>query len=154
MNKVLVQNAQHDVDGYQRRQNQIRLGRQRSLKRLRRSLKAPMDRGWQNHRALRPLNRFDRIAQRHTGSQVEGDGDCRKLSLMRYRQRRRRWRVMRKRSERNRLSRVGPNVDVFERIRALLELRIDLHQRVVLIEGLVQYGNISLAKGRVKRAVN
>ena len=80
---VLVEDAQDDVDGGQRREDQVRLGGQRVLKGLRGSLKAA-DEWWLGKPISRSisLNGGDCVSQGDIGGQVEGEGDRGKLALM------------------------------------------------------------------------
>ena len=132
---VLVENSQHDVDGDQRRQDQVGLGGQRVLKGLRRALKARMNGGRHDHRALHVLNGDHgvcpsgtfgaRLKEKVTAGNCpwwatasEVIEDC----------------VVREGAERNLLAGGGTDVDILERVGTLLELRIDLHHHVVLVD--------------------
>ena len=73
MDEALVQYAQHDIDGDQRREDQHWLVAQRSLKRLRRALKAAANGGGQAQVVLDLLDTLDRVAERHAGRKIERD---------------------------------------------------------------------------------
>ena len=71
MNVAFIQNAQNDVDGHQRRQNQDRLVRERSLESLRGSLKGRLNTRRQSDFVLGQVHRFHRVAQRRIRRKVE-----------------------------------------------------------------------------------
>ena len=85
---VLVENAEHDVDGDQRGQDQIRLRVQGGLKGLRGSLEARTNRGWQSEAALQLLDRGDTLSQRSIQRHIEGEGYGGEGTLMGNRKRR------------------------------------------------------------------
>src|SRR5579864_8849044 len=61
---------------------------------------------------------------------------------------------MRKGAERNSLPGRGMDVDVFERVRTLLELGIDFHHDMVLVDALINCGDLPLAKRIVERVID
>src|SRR6202050_1803441 len=88
MNLALVKNTQHDIDGYERRQNQYRLVAQRRLERCRSALKRGLNTERHSDFLLGLFNRLGRFAQGSVGRQIEGQRHHRELSLMVDRQRR------------------------------------------------------------------
>ena len=79
---TFVENAQHDVHRDQRRQNQDRFVGQRRLERGGRALKGRLNTERHTDILLDFVNRFRGVAERSIGSEIERDGDDRKLSLM------------------------------------------------------------------------
>src|SRR6185437_16801465 len=88
VNEALVENAEHDVDGDDRRQDQEKLIGKRRLKRERCALEAGDDAWWQADIDLCLLDRGYRSSKRGSRSKVEGHRGCGKLPEMRYLQRR------------------------------------------------------------------
>ena len=89
MDVALVENAQHDVDGRQRRQHQQELIVERLLEGARRSLEGPVQGRGHADLAHRVVHELHGIAQRLAGRQVEGDGAGDEHALMVHGQRRR-----------------------------------------------------------------
>jgi hypothetical protein len=71
MDKALVEDAEDDIDGENRRCNQQRLGRQRALKCLSRALERSLYRFRKTDLPRRLIDCVDRIAQRGAGREVE-----------------------------------------------------------------------------------
>ena len=63
--EALVKNAQHDIDGQQRSQDQQRFAGQRVLERSGRALKTSVDGGRKTDAALGVVNHLGRIAERN-----------------------------------------------------------------------------------------
>src|ERR1700748_3728051 len=82
MNVTLVENAQDNVNRDDGRENEQRFIGQRSQKRLRRALEGRLNAGGHLKFLLRLVNGLGRLAQGRAGSEVEGNGHGRKLSLM------------------------------------------------------------------------
>ena len=82
MDIALIEDAEDDVDGEQRRENEDGLARQRLAEGLRRARETGADPGRQAHFRFHFGDGVDRLAQRHSGSEIEGERDGRELSLM------------------------------------------------------------------------
>src|ERR1700722_4580076 len=122
MNVVLIENSEHKVDRDQRRQDQVGLRGEGGLKRLRRALKARMNRSWDDHGMFHILNRNYCVPEGNTGLEIEGEGDRRKLSLVGDGERGHRRLIVREGAEWNLLPRGRTDIDILERVGALLEL--------------------------------
>src|SRR5437868_346673 len=114
MDVALVQNAEHDVHSYQRRQDQPHFIGKRRLERCGRPLEAGVDAGWHADLLLSLLDRLNSFAERLTRSEIKGDGGCRKLPLMVDRERRARARESSEGTERYIRSGRRVHVDVPE----------------------------------------
>jgi hypothetical protein len=88
VNEALIEHAQHDVDGDDRRQNQEELIGKRRLKRERSALEAGDHAGGQGDVDLRLLDRLDRVAESSARRKVERHRGRRELPEMRDLQRR------------------------------------------------------------------
>ena len=88
MDQALVQNAQHDINGEQRRPDQNRLIVERFLIGLRGAGEFAGDVGGQAHLDLRLVDGGHGVAQRDAFRQIERKRGRRELSLMRQRNRR------------------------------------------------------------------
>jgi len=82
MDEALVQDAEHDVNGDQRGQNEIRLVLERVLEGLRGSLEAGVDGRGHAQLTLGFFQSCDGVAQGHVGRQVEGERNRRVLALV------------------------------------------------------------------------
>ena len=82
MDVALVQHAQHDVHGDDRRQDQQQRVVERGLERERRALEARLHAGRQADLPFRGANRIHRVAQRGAGREIERNGRRRKLAEM------------------------------------------------------------------------
>src|SRR5690349_17113495 len=131
MHDTLVQHSQNDIDRRQRGENQYWLTRERILKCLRSTLEPTMHRGRHTHLPFYGGERIDCLSERHIGSQVEGNCDRRKLSLVRNRNRSLRHFEVRKRTQRYLDSARRLNVDTAQSVRTLAKTRIDLHNDVI-----------------------
>ncbi len=87
VNEALVQDAEDDIDGDERGEDQIRLIPQRILKCLRGSLESRVDCGGHAQVALSFFEGGNGITQSHVWRQVESKRDGRILALMIHRQR-------------------------------------------------------------------
>ena len=153
---ALVQHAQHDVDGDQRREDQERLVGQRRLERLRpcpgsrRRCSAGMPSS-----SLACVDRLHRLAQRGAGREVERDRDHRELPLVVDRQRRVGLLDARERAQRHhaRRRRSGCRCRCRSSGR-LLELRLHLQHDVVLVELREHRRDLPLPEGVVQRVVD
>src|SRR5437660_3546053 len=146
MDVVLVENSQHNVDGNERRQDQVGLRSEGRFKHLRGALKTRMTRSRHDHRAYHVLNRDYGLSERDIRGKIKGKGYRRKLPLVGNCQRRHRGLVMRECAERNFLTSRGVDVDILERIGTLLELLSHFHHNVILINSLIDGGDLPLAK--------
>ena len=82
MNEALVENAQHDVDGDQRGQNQQGFVGERVLEGCRGSLKIRLQAGREIQLFRHIVDVVDGRAQRGVGREVERNGDGRELPLV------------------------------------------------------------------------
>src|SRR6266436_2832358 len=154
MNVALVQNAENDVDGYESSQDEDGFIGQG----LEKSCRGPLEGGLNARRhvqfLLRGVDGVYGVAKRPVGSQIERKSDHRKLPLMIERQSRVARVKPRERAERD-LRAVGRfYINIFQRIRILLELRVHFEDHVILIELSKNRGDLPLAKSIVKRVVN
>ena len=154
MDVTLVQNAENNVNGDHRGENQDWLVRERAEEGGRRALKRGLD-AWRHVQfLLGALDGVDGVAQGGVRSQIEGKRDHGKLALVIQGQRRSARIEMRECAEGN-LCAVGRfHVNVFQGVRILLELRIHLEDNVILIELRKDGGDLALAEGVVKRVIN
>ena len=89
MDVALVENAQHDIDGRQRRQHQQELAVERLLEGPRRSLEGPVQGRGHADLAHRVVHVLNGIAQGFAGRQVEGNGAGHEHALVVHGERRR-----------------------------------------------------------------
>ena len=82
MDEALVQNAEHDIGGEDRGENQDALPFERILEHLRGALETGGDGRRQIAVAFELLNLLHRLAKRDAGRKVERDGDRGLLALM------------------------------------------------------------------------
>src|SRR5271168_5022522 len=82
MNIALIEHAENDVHGHQRRQDQVGLALQGALKGLGGTLEVAVDRRGQTHLYRSPVDGSDGIAECRTGCEIERQRHCRKLTLM------------------------------------------------------------------------
>jgi len=101
VDQALVQNAEHDVNGNQRGEDEIGFVAERILKGLRGTLECPMDGTGHAHVALDFFKRGDRVAEGHVGRQVKCERDGGILALVVYLERGALRVIMRNRRERN-----------------------------------------------------
>ena len=149
---ALVQDAEHDVDGDDRREDQRALVGQRCLEGACRSLEFGADGLGQTNLASGRLDRAHRFAKRRAGSEVERQGDGGKLRLMIEDQRRARRRPIGNGSKRDVAAR--PNVDTGERVGTASILGRELEDDVVLIELREDGRHLPLAERRIERVVH
>src|SRR6266403_4219495 len=154
MNVALVQNAENDVDGYESRQDEDGFIGQGLEKSSRRALESGLNARRHVQFLLRGIDGVYGVAKRPIGSQIERESHDGKLALMIERQSGVARIKAREGAERD-LRAVGRfYINIFQRIRILLELRIDFHDHVILIELGKNRGDLALAKSVVKRVVN
>src|SRR6266478_6823026 len=154
MNVALVQNAENDVDGYESSQDEDGFIGQG----LEKSCRGPLEGGLNARRhvqfLLRGVDGVYGVAKRPVGSQIERKSDHRKLPLMIERQSRVARVKPREGAERD-LRAVGRfYINIFQRIRILLELRVHFEDHVILIELRENGRDQALAESVVKRVVN
>ncbi len=156
MDVALIEHAEDHIDHHERGRDQDRLARQRGLEGLRIALEAGDDGVRHPHVVRGLLNGGDRFAERHAGAQVERQGRCRELRLMRHQERADGVGVeIDQRRQRHELpGRRRLDVDLVERIRVLLQQRQDFeydeirgHLREILRD-------VGLAEGVVERGVD
>src|ERR1700682_3407580 len=82
VNEALIENAEHDIDHEDRRDDQERLARERILEHRRGALKAGRDAQGQIRLLFDFLNLRHRVTERHARFQVEGNRNRRKLLQM------------------------------------------------------------------------
>ena len=133
----------------------MRLVGERGLERLRGALEAAADRGRQSELGLGGLDLVDRVAERAAGRQVEGDRHRWELALVVDLEGRGRRRVAGERRERHEraVARRG-RARTSRPSRVLPELRVHLHDHVVLVERGVHRRDLALAEGVVERVVD
>ena len=88
VNEALVQDAEYDVDGNERREDENWLIGKRVLECSGCSLEFSLNAGRQFRVGLGLINGFDSVAERDTGREVEREGHDGKLTLMIQRERR------------------------------------------------------------------
>src|SRR6266566_1152351 len=154
MDVAFVQNAENDVNGDDRSKNQDWLIRKRPEEGRRGPLKRALNAGWHVQFLLRAVDGVNRIAQRCAWSEVEGERHDGKLALVVPSERRIPGVEMREGTERDLRAVGGFDVKVFQRVRILLELRIDFQDHVILIQLREDGGDLALAVGIVKRVVD
>src|SRR5581483_9260163 len=96
---ALVEDAEHDVDGDERGEDEQRLVGERGLEGLGGALEARADARREPEVARRLLDGGDGLAEGDAGGEVEGERDGGELALVVHRERRRRRREMRERRE-------------------------------------------------------
>ncbi len=82
MDEALVEHPQDHIDRDQGGQDEDRLGRQRLLERLGGALEGAGQAGRRAEAGAGVVDQLGRLAQRHAGRQVEGEGDGRILALV------------------------------------------------------------------------
>src|SRR5204862_4849123 len=117
-----VEDAEHDVDGDERGQDEDGLIGQRVLKRLGRALEARPNGGRQADVTFGTLDGGHRVAERDARGQIERERDRREEALMVHGQRGRAGREMGDGAERDLGPRGRLHVDGIERLGVLLEL--------------------------------
>src|SRR5207244_11243234 len=140
-----------DADGHQRGQDEQRLVGERGLERLRGALEAGADAGGQADLALGGLDGRQRVPQGDARREVEGEGDGGELPLVIDRERRGRRREVGEGAERHLRPARRVDVDVLQRVRALLEGRLHLQDDVVLVQLREDRRHLPLAEGVVER---
>ena len=100
------------------------------------------------------LDRDHRVAERHVGGQVEGDGHGREEPLVVHLQGRCGRLEAGQRGERHRRAGLRAHVDRRERLRTLPELGRQLHHHVVLVERGVDRRDLALPERAVQRLVD
>src|SRR6267154_198448 len=154
MNVALVQNAENDVNSYESSQDEDGFIGQGLEKSSRRALESGLNARRHIQFLLCGVDGVHGVAQGPIGSQIERECDDWKLALMIESQSGVARVKPRKGAERD-LRAVGRfYINIFQRIRILLELRIDFHDHVILIELGKNRGDLPLAKSIVKRVVN
>src|SRR5260370_28482068 len=154
MNVALIRNAENDVNSYESSQDEDGFIGQGLEKGGRRALESGLNARRHVQFLLREVDGIHSVAERPVGSQVERESNDGKLALMIKRQSGVARIKARKGAERD-LRAVGRfYVNVFQRIGILLELRIDFHDHMILIELGKNRGDLALAKSVVKRVVN
>ena len=127
VDRALVEHAQHDVDGEERREDQQRLVVQALLEEARRALERRVDRGRRADARHRVAHDVRGLGHRHARLQVERDRGGGEGALVVHRQRRQRGLEARDLRERHRPSRGREHVDPLQRLRALAVLGRGLH---------------------------
>src|SRR5258708_7530435 len=154
MNVALIQNAENDVNSYESSQDEDGFIGQGLEKSSRRALESGLNARRHIQFLLCGVDGVHGVAQGPIGSQIERECDDWKLALMIESESGVARIKAREGAERD-LRAVGRfYVNVFQRIRILLELRIDFHDHVILIELGKNRGDLPLAKSVVKRVVN
>ena len=153
MDVAFIKHAQHDIDRRNGGQNQNHLRIHRLLEHLRGTGKTAAYRGRHAKLGHRTVDCIAGLREGRTGWQVKGDGRCRRKALVVHRQRRVRRLPAGKVRERDRLTVVINHKHVVQRADVLGVTRVHLHHHLVLVHGLVDGGNLTLAEGIVQQAV-
>jgi len=151
---ALVEHAEDDVDGDERRQDQERLVRERRAEGLRRPLEAAVDAVRQLQLAERVLDDVDCAAERRPGRRVEGERDDGELPLVVDDERRQRLARARDRGERHAAAVRPREVDVVEAGRVPLVLRRHLEHDAVLVQFGEDGGDLPLPERVVEGVVD
>src|SRR5271165_6945217 len=154
MDQALVEHSEHDVDGEQRRDNQRGFGAQGLAKRLQGARIHAVNRRRHAHALFQVIDLPRRVTQSHAGGQIERNRDRGKLPLMVDRQGSNGGLVPGNGAQRNYRAVRGVNVDVFQRGRALPELRGHFHDHVVLVQRRIHGADLGLAESVVESGVN
>ena len=136
MHVAFVEDAEHDVDGDERRENQPRLACERRLECPRRPLEAPADRVRHADALELRFDRPGRLRQRDADRQVERDRGGDELRLMIDAERSAGGRISGEHRQRHFGAAACRDVDIIERVGRLPVLRRGFHDDVIqLIEG-------------------
>src|SRR5262245_17216910 len=154
VNETLVENAENDVHGRQRSDDQYQHRGLRILKSLGGSLKSAVNGGRHAKFALQVLDFDDGVAERAAGTKVEGQSDRRIKALVVDGERSIGMFVVCERTEWNNSARTGGNIDLMKTFRALRVFVGNLEDYVVLVEAFVNIRDLALAKGITERIVD
>src|SRR5260221_6113832 len=151
---ALIENAENDVDGAERGDDQHQHRRLRVLVGLCGALKAAVNGGWQPQFALQRLNFYDRISKGETRAEVERKCDGWVKALVIDGERSIGWDVVSKRAKRKDFAGRGRYVDVSEAFRALSVVVGDIQDNVILVKTFVNVGDLPLAEGVAQSVVD
>ena len=154
VHQVFIQDAQHQVDGDDGRQDEQRLPRQGGLERPRRAAEAAPNAHGHAQLGHSVVHGIGRLRQRHARRQAEADGAGRRAALVVDGQRRVGGGDACKRGERHLLAHVVHKEEAAQRLGALQVLRRGLHHHAVLVEGVVDDAHLPLPKGVIQRGVD
>ncbi len=154
MDVTFVQNTKDDINGDERGENEQRLIGNGAKKRRGRALERGLHALWHADCISNVVDCFCGVAKRGIGSQVEGNGDNRKLALVIDGQRTGAGLKARKGAQWNLAAVRGMDIDVLQRAGILLEVRSDFHYYVVLVQLGENRGDLALAECVVERVVD
>src|ERR1700674_1609092 len=100
------------------------------------------------------FNVLDGGTERSPGREIEGEGDCREDALVIDGKGGVRVFVVGEGTERDKLPGLRGNVNRLERVRTWLEFGGDFHHDVILVQALINIGDLPLAEGVAQRVVN
>ncbi|MCY1398095.1 hypothetical protein D9M71_131210 [compost metagenome] len=156
MYETFVEHAQDDVNRHQRRENQPRLARQRTLESLGRALEGADDRTGHAQLGHGLVEDAHGIAQGHARGQVEGQVGGGKQAVMGDRQ----WAGAgrldpRQRRQRDHFATLrGTQVEVIEAFGLAPLLGVKLENHLVLVGFGLELADLALAEGVIKRLVD
>ena len=153
MNVALIEDPQHDIDRGDGRQDQDHLRVHGLLEHLRGPGERPAYAGRHANLGHRPVDGVTGFRQRLAGRQVKGDGRRRRKSLVIHRQRRVGRLPFSEIGKRNRLVFAVDHKHLIEGADVLGVDRVDLHHHFILIQRLVDGGDLPLAEGVVQQIV-
>ncbi len=151
---ALVEDAEHDVDGDEGGEDQEELVGAGGLEGLGGALEGAVDGGGEADVAFGLLDLDHGIAEGVAGEEIEGDGDGGKLSLVVDSEGRGGGCITGEGAEGDLRAAGAADVEVTERVGVLTEGGVDLHDDVVLVEGVVDRGGLPLAEGIVERGID
>ena len=154
MDVAFVQDAEHEVDGRQGRDNQVGFAAERILIGLRGAGEHGLDGGRQADAAGGIADGFDGIAQRDAGQQVEGYGDRREEALVVDGEGGHGRAVMGDGVQRDLLAVGRTHVDIAQGFGVLPEARRGFHHHVILVQRFIHGGDLALAEEIVQRIVD
>src|SRR5258708_22192372 len=155
MNRALVHDAEHDVDGHQGGEQQPCFVLQRILELLRGTLERRRQRGGLSRRGLYGLDRSHCLAKRVTASEVERESDRWKETLMVDDERRHSADDAGDHGERNELTRIRrADVEMVQRIRGELVARVDAFDNLVLVRLREQGRDLALSECIVEDVID
>ena len=154
MDQALIENAQHEIDAQQRRQDEQPLAGLKTAEHPGIAGKFTADGAGHLHIQLRLLDQLCRFAQRHALAQVEGDGRGRELPLMGDGQRGRCALQPGEGADRHLYAAAPWHEEVVELPRVLRHGRINLQNHAILVARAVNHADLALGEGIVQRLVH
>src|SRR6266496_909963 len=154
MDEALVQDAQDEVDHEHGGEEQHAQALDGRLEGLRRTLERRGERGGHPELALEAAYLLHRIAQRHAGLEVEGDGHGRQLAQVVDGERTHAARQLGYRVEGDELARGRADVEHAEGVGVVLVLRQELHHDPVLVGRRVDRRDLGRPIGVIEGALD